>query len=104
MAQFLVRLIPPRPSFPWDMTPDEQALMARHAVYLRELTERGTCILAGPVLDRTDPWGLCIFDVESEEEARRLAALDPTVAAGLNRVDIRPMRVSMQRKRVPMPT
>jgi uncharacterized protein YciI len=104
MSHFLVRLIPPRPSFPWDMTPDEQALMARHAVYLRELTEQGTCVLAGPVLDRTDPWGLCILDVESEDEARRIASLDPTVSAGLSRLDIRPMRVSMERNRAPVPT
>jgi uncharacterized protein YciI len=104
MAHFLVRLIPPRPSFPWDMTDAEQALMARHAAYLRELTAKGTCIVAGPVLDRADPWGLCIFDAATEAEARRLASLDPTVAAGLNRVDIRPMRVSMERSRAPAPT
>ena len=104
MAQFLVRLIPPRASFPWDMTEGEQALMSRHAAYLRELTAKGTCIVAGPVRDRTQPWGLCIFDVGTEEEARRLVSLDPTVAAGLNRVDIRPMKVSMERRSAPVPS
>jgi hypothetical protein len=57
--------------------------------------------VAGPVLDRADPWGLCILDVESEDEARRLVSLDPTVAAGLNTVDLRPMCVAMERNRAP---
>ena len=97
--QFLVRLVPPRPSFPWDMTGEEQALMSRHAAYLRELTAKGACLVAGPVLDPAYPWGLAILDVESEDEARRIAYLDPTVVAGLNTVDLWPMHVSMERGR-----
>lgn len=33
---YFFKLIPPRPSFPGDITPDESALMERHAVYWAE--------------------------------------------------------------------
>jgi hypothetical protein len=41
--------------------------------------------------------GLCILEVDSEDETRREVSLDPIVAAGLNGVDLRPVRVAMER-------
>ena len=35
MAHFFLKLIPPRPSFPFDITAEERAIMAAHAVYLK---------------------------------------------------------------------
>ncbi len=82
MAQFLLRLVPPRPSFPLDMSEAEQATMGRHAAYWEELTERGTCLIYGPVLDPAEPWGLAIVEAETEAQARAIFDADPAVSSG----------------------
>ena len=82
MPHFLLRLVPPRPSFPFDMSEAEQTVMARHAAYWDDLTERGTCLIFGPVLDPADPWGLAIVEAESEAEARAIFDADPAVSSG----------------------
>src|SRR4029077_15214846 len=45
---FLVRLLPPRPSFMADMTADEMDMMRRHAGYWAELLQQGVAIVFGP--------------------------------------------------------
>ncbi len=98
MPHFLLRLIPPRASFPFDMDTRERELMNAHAAFWRELTEKGTCLIFGPVLDPKGPWGLGIVEAEDEAAARGLFAEDPTVREGLNRIEIAPIRVAGMRK------
>lgn len=80
---FLLRLIPPRPTFPADMRPDEAEAMGAHAIYLRERAAAGTVIAAGPIGDPTAVWGLCLVEVAGEAEARALTEADPVVRSGL---------------------
>ncbi|MCU1485861.1 MAG: hypothetical protein JWN67_2607 [Actinomycetia bacterium] len=91
---YLLRLIPPRPTFPFDMDEREQALMAEHAAYTRVHFEAGRIIVYGPVLDANLPYGVAVLDVADEAEARAVGEQDPTVLAGLHTFDVSPMRVA----------
>lgn len=85
---FVVRLIPPRPTFAADMTDEERAIMAAHGAYWRGLMNRGIALLFGPVLDPAGVWGLGVLEAGNQEEARALAAEDPAIKSGLNRAEI----------------
>lgn len=77
------KLVPPRATFPADMTPDEAKGMAEHAAHLRAAAAEGTVIVAGPVGTRAGAWGLCVLQVESDDEAKALTSSDPLIRAGL---------------------
>jgi len=96
---FFFKLIPPRPSFPGDITPDEAALMERHAVYWAEHFAAGRLLAYGPVLAPGAAFGMGILEVDDEAEARRFGDNDPSVTGGLNRFEIHPMRVVASRAR-----
>lgn len=79
---FLVKLIPPRPSFAMDMTEDERELMQQHGAYWAELAQKGIALLFGPVLDPAGPYGIGIVEVEKEEEIGILTENDPVTKSG----------------------
>jgi uncharacterized protein YciI len=70
MALFFLRLIPPRPSFPSDMTESEAAVMKLHVNYWQNLLDRGAVVAFGPIFEPAGPWGLGIIQAEGEAEAR----------------------------------
>ena len=51
MKYYLCKLLPPRASFPQDMTPREAEIMQAHAAYCGKLLEAGKAIVFGPVAD-----------------------------------------------------
>jgi uncharacterized protein YciI len=83
MPYFFVKLTAPRPSFAFDMTEDERALMQAHSAYWRALLDKGNVLVFGPVLDPKGPFGVCILAAWDEVEARKVAADDPVIKAGL---------------------
>jgi uncharacterized protein len=91
MNHFFIKLIPPRPTFPRDMSADERMLMQSHAIYLKKLQDQGVVLVYGPVQDANGAWGLAILECETEEQARGYMDNDPTVKAHLNRYEIAPM-------------
>lgn len=60
---------------------DDVALVSQHRPehrqYLSSLFENGKLLAAGPLDDPDAPSGLLILDVDSEEEAHRIAQNDP---------------------------
>jgi uncharacterized protein YciI len=96
--RFLLKLIPPRPTFATDMTPEEGKLMQQHADYWKSQFATGCVLIIGPVLDPKGAWGMAVLETATEEEARTLAMNDPSVKAGLNRVELSPMRVFLMKK------
>jgi uncharacterized protein len=95
---FFFNLIPPRPTFPADITPDEAALMQRHSDYWAEHFAAGRVLAYGPVFAPRAAFGLGILEVDSESEARNFGENDPSVVGGLNSFEIHPMRVVATRK------
>jgi uncharacterized protein YndB with AHSA1/START domain/uncharacterized protein YciI len=79
---FLARLIPPRPSFPGDMTPEEAEVMKAHAAYCRTLIANGTGLVFGPVADPKGVWGAGVLKVADAAAARAIADADPVIKAG----------------------
>lgn len=94
---YFFKLIPPRPTFPQDMTDDERRLMDEHGRYFQDQFAGGKILLFGPVMATAGAFGLAVLEVDNEDEARRFGEGDPSVRAGLNRFEIHPMRVSAAR-------
>ena len=93
---FLYRMLPPRPSFPHDKTPEEDEVMGRHVAYWQDLLERGVAIAFGPVLDPADPWGLGLLDLDDEAAAREIGESDPAVSAGTCTYEVLPVQLALR--------
>ena len=77
MAFFLLKLIPPRPNFPADITPAEAALMQEHVAYWSGLADQGTAVVFGPVADPKGTWGVGIVEVADGSAAAAITMDDP---------------------------
>lgn len=91
---FFVKLIPPRPTFPGDMTSDEKALMQDHSRYTRAGFDSGKVLIYGPVLIEGGAFGMAVFEAENEAEVRDFLENDPTVLAKLTTFEVHPMLVA----------
>jgi len=94
MKSWLIRLTPPRPTFANDATPAEQALMAQHLAYWKDLNAKGVCTFGGPVLDPKGAYGILVVYAATQQDAVALGEADPSVKAGLNKIDVAEMRVA----------
>ncbi len=94
---YYLKLIPPRPSFPQDMTNEEKALMEDHSAYFQQQFAAGKLLLYGPVMAPDGAFGVGILEVADETEARQFGENDPSVRADLNRFELYPMRVTAAR-------
>lgn len=83
MAYFHLRLTPPRPTFPGDMTDVEREAMGRHAAYWRQMADKRVAIAVGPVFDADGAYGMAVVETDDESSARALGENDPVVKAGL---------------------
>jgi uncharacterized protein len=94
MKSWLIRLVPPRPTFASDATPAELALMQQHLAYWKDLNAKGLCEFGGPVLDPKGAYGILVVRANTEAEARTLGEADPSVKAGVNKIEIAEMHVA----------
>jgi len=90
---FLLRLIPPRPSFAQDMSEHERRVMTEHVVYWQGHTNHGEVIAFGPVADQKNGgWGVAIVEVEGDARVKKLTSEDPVMVHALGcRYEILPM-------------
>jgi uncharacterized protein YciI len=96
--EFLLRLIPPRPTFHKNLSVAEQELMDQHFLYWKDLFEKGICVFGGPVRDPRGAYGVLAIRAASKDEARNLADADPSVKAGINRMEVAEMRITFPPK------
>ncbi len=77
----------------WNETegPEAMELLPQHLRYLREQSEAGKYVLAGPVLDEGEFAGVLLILAESLEAATELAGQDPGVRVGRLAVDVHPV-------------
>lgn len=66
------------------MSDEERRLMQEHAAYWKGLAEKGVALLFGPVGDPKGAYGICITEVNSEEQIHLITADDPVMKSGLN--------------------
>ncbi len=90
---FLYRLIPPRPTFSQDMSPEEARVMERHVAYWQDLLSRDAALAFGPVLHPEDPWGLGLLDIEDEQAAQGIGEDDPAVQSRVCTYEVVPMQL-----------
>ncbi len=81
MKYYLFKLLPPRTTFPADMTPVEAKLMQEHAVYWRDLMDKGLVVVFGPVADPRGAYGIAVLQLPDDADAGALGRNDPTVKA-----------------------
>lgn len=92
MPAILLRLHPPRASFPADASPAEQRAMEAHAAWWQDRADEGRAVAAGPVIDPAAIWGLAIVHAEDTADALTLVRDDPVIVADLGfRYDALPM-------------
>jgi uncharacterized protein YciI len=87
---FFLKLLPSRPTFAQDMTPDERAIMQQHVVYWTDLMKQGKVHVFGPVLDPNGIYGIGVVEVDSQEDVDKLIQQDP--ATKINRYEAYPMK------------
>jgi uncharacterized protein YciI len=65
-------------------------IQAQHLAYLNKMYNEGKMDLAGPSAPDGDIRGFCVYNVESFEEAKKLAESDPAVISGRLVVEVMP--------------
>lgn len=77
----------------WNETEGAEAaeLLPRHLAYLREQSEAGCYLAAGPVVDESEFAGVLLIAAESLGQALAVAQADPGVAAGRLAVEVHPV-------------
>jgi uncharacterized protein YciI len=91
---WFVRLIPPRTTFPQDMTEPEKKIMEDHYAYWKGRFEAGICVFGGPVMDPKGAYGVLAIRAATEDEARAIASADPSVKGGLMRLEVAEMQIA----------
>jgi len=90
-SYFVYKLIPPRPTFPVDMTEAEAAIMEQHFAYWKPFEESGIVVVFGPVLDPSGAWGLGVVAGDEPNDISALGAEDPAVKTGMSTFEVYPI-------------
>jgi uncharacterized protein YciI len=97
MNHYYAVIKPYRQDFIINPKKEEEKIMSDHFEYLKSLLKQKKLFLAGPTIQE-DPFGVLIFETESEKEAKLLLEEDPSVKAGIQKIaDFRPIRLSLTR-------
>lgn len=77
----------------WNETagPEAAELLPKHLAYLREQSDAGRYLVAGPVLDQSELAGVLLISAETIEAALALVQNDPGVRAGRLAVEVHPV-------------
>jgi len=96
MKEYLYLIHPYRHGFFDAPTPEEEAVLNEHFEYLKQATETGLVLLAGPCLD--DTFGLVVFRAENDEAANTFMFNDPSIKKNVMAAELHPLRVSLRGK------
>ncbi len=89
--EFISLIRPKRLDFLTTMTPEEEAAMALHKDYVRDMIAQGKIFLQGGAPDGTI--SVLIYRVDTAIEARRLFYSDPAVIAGIGYPELYPLDI-----------
>ncbi|HUU77941.1 MAG TPA: YciI family protein [candidate division Zixibacteria bacterium] len=93
---FLGIIKPVREGFMTNPTEKENKVMQKHFEYLKGLLAEGKLVLAGPVLNEKNPFGLYIFQCTTKEEAENLFKNDPSILSGVQKIkEFEPFKLSL---------
>ena len=89
---FFLKLIGNRPTFPQDITPQEQEIMKNHSKYWMEFMKEGILLIYGPVSDPKGTYGMAVVEIEDENQIPSMIANDPAVINNLGTYEYYPMK------------
>ena len=94
---YLYKIQPVRPGMLTEgSTESESRTVSEHFDYLKDLTEKGTVMLAGRTQNKDySSFGIVIFKAESEEKAREIMNNDPAVKNRVFRAELFPYKSSL---------
>lgn len=92
---YVVKLV--HPQLLERMSPEQEAVMEKHFLRLKQGVEDGRVILAGPCTDGA--FGIVLFHADSEEDATDYMNGDPAVEGGLMTAELHPFRISLMQGR-----
>ena len=97
-----VYLLKLRPDFKVEKnwTPEVNQIVGKHFNHLKDLTNKGTVILAGRSdydVSNENVFGIVVFEAESKEEATRLMNSDPAIVKIMT-AELHPFSVALMRK------
>jgi uncharacterized protein len=96
--QFIYKLeLVPRLIADNNWTEEDNQVVQRHFEVLQMLLEENKLVLAGRTLN-TDPFGIVILQVDSEEEAKDIMENDPAVKEKIMTAELYPYRVALLNK------
>jgi uncharacterized protein YciI len=100
VTHYLYKIQPSRPGMlTHGPTPEEAEIVARHFVYLKQLTEQGVVVLAGRTLNTDErSFGIVIVRADSEEAARTVMQNDPAVKHQVMHAELYPYRIALMAK------
>jgi len=103
MNEYLYRLKPVRPGMlAGEPTPEELAAIEEHAGYVKDLTEKGTVVLAGRTqINDESSFGIVVFRALTEASAREIMNSDPGVKRGIMRGELFPFKIAFMGKSSP---
>lgn len=79
---WVLRLIPPRQSFAFDMTAEERDVMLAHSAYWRGRLANGDAVAFGPVNDASGSYGLGLLRAADEAAVLAFERDDPAILSG----------------------
>jgi uncharacterized protein YciI len=82
-----------RPELLERLSPEQEAIMEKHFLRLKEGVADGKVVLAGPCTDGA--FGIVVFQAESQENAAAYMNGDPAVEGGLMSAELHPFRISL---------
>lgn len=94
MPQFIYILKPARTGLTSTMTPGEEAVVEEHFKYLQAKLQNGELHLAGRKTDE-EPFGIAVFQAESQEAAREFMVNDPSMKLGVMTGELYPFRIAL---------
>ena len=90
---FFLKLVPRRPTFAQDMTPEERGIMMQHVAYWKKFLDEEKVLVYGTVMDPAAVYSMGIVTTDDEDEVKALIAGDP--AGQINNYEYYRMRAVM---------
>ena len=80
LMYFFVRSENPRPTFHFDMTSAERAIVVRHTPLGRRWRPTGVAIVFGPMMEPMGVYGIGVYQADDEAHVRAMLDSDPASA------------------------
>ena len=97
---FIYRLAPVNPEMlSRNPTPQEAEAVHYHYQYLKNLSDKGTVLIAGRTDTADDQtFGIVVLEASDEEQARAIMTHDPAILRGIMTAELYPFRLATIRK------